>query len=474
MNVSKPTIRQHTSALCFKTNCRFLSAEKILVILLFLFYLAFASVLPASQSPDEISRLLVPFYISDNGCLPNGYDEMLRHKIWGQSYGFTVYGASLFSVIFINVAKIFTADMSTLIFAARIPSCIFGALGIATLMKIATMLDFNRVGTIIMGLCLGILPQYVFLSSYHNADIFSMFCSCLVIYSWLSAAKHAWNTKTSLMLGVSLGLLALSYYFAYLLIPLSIIFFIITAKWQHLPVMKCVQYALMIFIVAFLIAGWFFIRNYILYDGDFFGMRAWSDCSEIYAQSSYKPSTYVTPKSSGKSFTDILFSKEWLWSTFTSSICCLGYMEFTIPKWTYIVCLIIIMVAVAISAIRVFYVSKDRVKILLWTLLFLLFVGTILLSAYRAWSTDYQAQGRYIIVGWISIVLAIGSLMSAIADVFKKRKRARLLVVGIAIVYSLILLFLAIYSAYPDCFLGIMDGYEEQASQNLVVIPNQQ
>ena len=55
-----------------------------------------------------------------------------------------------------------------------------------------------------------------------------------------------------------------------------------------------------------ILAAWWFIRNAILYDGDFLGMNASSVCAEKYAKPAYKPSQKQTPQMAGYTFWDML------------------------------------------------------------------------------------------------------------------------------------------------------------------------
>ena len=441
--------------------------EKAIVALpfiLFLIYAVCASCLPIAQSPDEYLRLKVPFFIVDNGYLPSGFEESIRHPTWGNSYGFTTYGASLFSVVFIKIASFFTAESAALTFAARLPSCIFGSLTIAFLLKASKLLKFNSISRLLAGACLGLLPQFVFLSSYHNADIFSACCACLVIYSWVRVIYQGWSPRTCAWLGASLGLLALSYYFAFILIPLSIVFFCFTAKWQGLGFKKSFTYAISIFLIAFAIAGWFYIRNFIIYDGDFFGLNAFSQSGEMYGLDEYKPSNYLSPKKAGYSFIDVLFSKLWLSTTFKSSISCLGYMKFFLPSWLYLLCLILIIVSLATS-FKISFINrikrnsvdkKDRELILLWVLFIITVVGVVLISAYRAWAVDYQAQGRYIIVAWLPVIFSFGISFNYFSGNVLKSSKSRIIFMLACFAILTVIIVFAIISFWPQGYAGIM------------------
>lgn len=321
----------------------------VLPLVLFVLYLIWSALLPISKAPDEIARIQVPFFIIQNGYLPSGWEESIRNPIWGISYAFTTYGASLIALPFIKFASFFTDDVGTMIFAARIPSCMFGALTVAVLMETSKLLNFNEKSRFLIGTTLGLLPQFAFLSSYHNQDIFSVFCASLVLLCWVLAIRDGLSVKLCVYWGLSLGLLSLSYYFAYSFIPLSIIFFCVIARWQQIPIKQATKYALLIFAVAFAIAGWFFIRNAIIYDGDIFGRSAYYQSAELFAMDEYRPSVLKTPQMEGKSLLDILFSREWFWSTFKSSISVLGYMQYALPKWVYVICLGLVCTSILVS-----------------------------------------------------------------------------------------------------------------------------
>ena len=439
----------------------------ILPFILFCLYLCWAALLPASEAPDELARIQVPFFIANNNYLPSGWEESIRNPLWGISYAFSPYGSSLIALPFIKIASLFTNDTGVIVFATRIPSCMFGALTVAILMKASKLLNFNDQSRLLMGVTLGLLPQFAFLSSYHNQDIFSAFCASLVLLCWVQAIKKGWSVKICLYLGVSLGLLALSYYFAYAFIPLSVLFFFVTAKWQKIPLKRTIKYALLVFIVAFAIAGWFFIRNMFIYNGDFFGRNAYYECSEMYAIESLKPSTHITPKLEGQSITDVLFSEDWLWTTFKSSISYLGFMEFSIQEeWIYMICCALICIAVVVSfKISVFdrtieiikgNIKDNREVILLWVLLAISAFSALMLSLYYSWSADWQPQGRYIISSWIPTILALQTLYHQITSKYKRSSSAKSIFIGFSITCSMLLLVIAIHSSYPICFNGVM------------------
>ena len=58
---------------------------------------------------------------------------------------------------------------------------------------------------------------------------------------------------------------------------------------------------LFILVIVCVIALWWFIRNAILYHGDFLGRETSSACAELYARAKYKPSNSKTFQKKGDS-----------------------------------------------------------------------------------------------------------------------------------------------------------------------------
>ena len=47
--------------------------------------------------------------------------------------------------------------------------------------------------------------------------------------------------------------------------------------------------------IAFLVGGWFFIRNAVIHDGDILGRETIAEQGELYAEDEYKPSLSMKP-----------------------------------------------------------------------------------------------------------------------------------------------------------------------------------
>lgn len=435
-------------------------------LLCFLIYFAWSCVLPINQAPDEETRLAIPFYIVSNGCLPNGFDESIRNQIWGISYAFTPYGSSLLSALFVKIVTMFGAGSACQVVAARLSSCLFGALTVYVVMRIAVDLGFADLTAIVIGTCLGFLPQFAFLSSYLNNDIFSAFCTAMVVWSWVRGIKFCWATGECILLGVSLGLLSLSYYFAYALIPISAVYFLVTAALQGHKRSSLFAKAGLVFVVASALGGWFFIRNAIIYSGDFLGMRSYSECAELYAMETFKPSDHWTLKSDGQAFMSPLTDPAWLSMTFTSCIGYLGYMAYPLPS-------ILVKIAGAFGAAYIVLpvmtggaplilgnsgcASKNKaIKWVFVASLLCSILCPILFSAYRSWATDWEPQGRYIISSWIVVFVLISWGLDSVLKRLGTSAWKKALLCAPLIVLTFAMVVGAVIVFWPAGFAGVV------------------
>ncbi len=416
------------------------AAEVVLLVACFALYAWWACNLPQTMAPDERMRYFVPTFIYENGCLPLGDDPAIRDEVWGTSYGFSVYGSSLLAVLFMSVAGFFGATGQSLLIAARFTSVLFSVGSVFLCLRIGARL-FPRVVTakFMLALFVGLLPQFVFISSYFNSDAMEVFCVALVVYCWLRGGQSHWRWGDCVFLGFALGLTALSYYYAYGAILASIfVYYASTCAVRKKDGAKAdgaaVSYVckpLLIFLVAFAIAGWFFVRNVLLYNGDFFGMTASSVTAEMYAQDNLKPSNRVTPRADGMSILDMLWGVHgglnWLSSTIKSFVGIFGYMYIPLGKTTYYVYFALLGIGLLLSFICLLLCAmrlSTQKKVFIIGLSVLIIVPCAL-SIYYSWASDYEPQGRYLFAALVPIMIAIVTGYLWIASLFTSRRLKR-------------------------------------------------
>ena len=240
------------------------------IIILFINYIFMTCLIWAisttyNSAPDENLKFTLCKYLSENWKLPHGGDEAIRDEQWGISYAFTPYLAYMIASIFIRITRIFTDNFYSMVVSARFLSVICITLYSIMCIKISKKLFIGIYQYFFIALTTQI-PQVLYLGSYINNDSFALFIISLIIYCWICGIKSNWKIKDCIFLGISLGLCALSYYNAYGYILCSVLIFIGSSINEKIGFKEILKKGILIFLIAFLIAGWFFIRNFIIYN----------------------------------------------------------------------------------------------------------------------------------------------------------------------------------------------------------------
>lgn len=381
--------------------------KKTALFLLFiaLYFTAWACVQPFDASPDEAMRYDVAKYIYNHGALPRGDDPEILDEKWGISYAFNPILSYMFAAVAMKVMSFFSANPFHLVMAARMVSVLFGVGTIFFAILIARRLFDKRSGTLFV-LLLAFIPNMAFLSSYVNTDAFGIFCTAFIVYVWTRVLTEDWTWKNCFLLGAAIGLCALSYYNSYGFVLCSILLFCATIllgegkKWDF---KKLFSRGLVISAVVLSICGWWFVRNFILYDGDFLARDAQTECAEVHAQEEYKPSAHDTPKRRGMTPLEMILDTdayEFSWPDMVSRsfIGVFSYMVLMAPLWYYHVWRIFLLAGFLAAFLRprLFSLKKERRVSgwFHWAMLAALLIPN-LLNVYYSYASDYQPQGRY-------------------------------------------------------------------------------
>jgi len=366
-------------------------------------------------------------YISEHHSIPAGTDPAIRDHIWGTSYAFEPILAPLVAAFLRSVAGLFTTDAGTLLLAARFASVIFGTGTVAMCVLISRRL-FVGVWRWLFVVLIALLPQFAFLSSYLNSDSLGLFSTALIIYAWLRGLRDGWGTANALLLGIGISVCLLSYYTAYGFGLLSVVVYVADRirGWRHTPVDERRRYRRQTLVqvatigaVVLLLAGWWFVRNAYLYDGDFLGLRTSTEQSTLYALDFAKPGA---SSAIGRGWTLWhMLRKGWILGTAISSIGLFGYMNVPMPAPIYAVYATIAVVGMLLALVPAIASRlarhrtnaggsevSDQVNARLtlpgftpWgrrlfeTALLLAIPIPVALSMYHSYTQDYQPQGRY-------------------------------------------------------------------------------
>lgn len=425
----------------------------LMLSLCFIIYFTWSLHLPMALAPDESMRYQIPLWIFQHHKLPIGNEPELLNPIWGISYAFFPYTTSLVGVLFMAIASIFTDSANILFHASRLPNVLFGTGTVFFCLLIGKEFFKRRDSKYLFAALVGFLPQFAFLSCYLNNDCFSVFCSAIILLAWVRGVKYGWTAKNIVLLAVGIGFDAISYYNAYgwILCSIFVVFFSIRHdKNLEKKIKPFLKIFFIVFCVAFAIAGWYFVRNFIIYNGDVFGLRTSRLCAELNAHIDFKPSNRLTLKNQGMSFCSILFNRAWHESVIRSFFCVLGGMNIFADDIIYILYFTIVFIGLFVFVLNEKKIQICKKKIIL-CMLIVCMVVPYFFSMYYSYANDYQAQGRYVISALLPLQLFVAFGYEVLTEKIKKYIPIAI-TVSVLILYILLFLVVFLTVIYPECW----------------------
>ena len=382
----------------------------LFLLIAFLFGCWCAARFSVNLCPDEEGRILLSNWIFQKGTLPTGYEYELidpdpfldpyhdySSPNWGYDYAFTPYLPSMLGGLAMKAASLVTQDPKMLLFAAR---CVDLA-GYAVLCFYAFRLAKECLttcrGAFVLLIC-G-LPQVQFLAGYLNNDLFSLMSSVMIFYYLMRGKRTGWDTASCMGLGVSVSVSLLTYYFGYGLILAGALYALAdcvsaakrvggSRREQILYVLKR---AGIVAGIVLLLAGWYFIRNLIIYDGDLFGIASQHRCAELYEQAGhevYDPPTIYDRGATWKYFFDI---------TMKSAVGIFGYMDILMPDGVYLLFDGLFLTGLLLYLPLLTQRLKNRQGRRSHLCLLFAVFAPVCFSIYRSATYDFEPQGRYLI-----------------------------------------------------------------------------
>jgi hypothetical protein len=221
------------------------------------------------------------------------------------------------------------------------------------------------------------------------------------------------------------------------------LFFLITLYWQSNNLKYNFKLLSIVFAAVILLAGPFFVRNAIIYNGDVFGINSfraetleWERSQKMEAQKSYHELT-------NKGFFDLVRDEGYRKTQLNSSIARFGKMTIAPVDKYMMVYKAVLMIGIIgfiwmVANILFSYSYKlPRLKVLLkkYRQEFLFTLGvtlasvvTVSLSLYYSYAIDNQAQGRYVIYLLIPLIIAsVLGITHSINKVIVERYRITIL-----------------------------------------------
>ena len=312
-----------------------------------------------TNPPDEFSRFMVPRFIFERGILPTANDVEVRIPGYGNSYALFPVVAYVFQAIGMRILSIFNNDADKLIYYARAVNLVMGVITQTAIYLLSRELFKKRAFRWFFCFFIMFLPQHLFIFTYVNTDAMSSMACSIISLALVYIYKKKINLKFSVL--------------------------IISA-------------------MVVILSAWFFIRNAILYGGDFLGLETSRLMRIGYGAPEVNPELHPSFKENGYSYPKFLWmiaTNHFLLKMIKSYICCYGSMIIDADPFTYGFYLVTYFVGlvgyVARSISKIKNKESGLKKVLINAVLILGSFIPVFLITYYAYSSDYQWQGRYIL-----------------------------------------------------------------------------
>ncbi len=241
-----------------------------------------------TNPPDEVYRYLIPQYIYTHGVLPTGLEEEVRIPSYGFSY--ILYNGFPYIVmgLAMQAAGTVTSDPGALLFTARMVNVLAG-LGMAYVVYLLSRTVFRK-ETHRWLFCLAVTyqPMNLFVHSYVNTDSYCMLSTAMIVYGLARQRRYGTDVRTCLWLAGGIALCALSYYSAYGYILAAAVLFVLSflpgkgKPARRFDMKGFLKYGGLTAALVLVLAGWWFIRQGIVLNGDFLGLKTRTQMIETY------------------------------------------------------------------------------------------------------------------------------------------------------------------------------------------------
>lgn len=411
--------------------------------------------IPFDGAPDEADHYAIQKFVAEHGRLPRyGEGEFSAHmmgtnhsrlppdtspeRLQFQLHRHGRYELRL-PMIFSPQMPYWLAGMSMRLLGgpsvtkARSFSALWIALAALCTYGAGLLLWRNPFPASVAALCFGLWPQVSFIGAYANDDAFAVFAVALLLlaFAWVRLDCLAW--KRVLFMGFAVGVVASAKYYVYAIFPLLLVWW--GDLWRRQGRVVVPRLAAGFGCAAVVAAPWF-IRNAVLYDGDFLGREAAARYEAQYVATLPAPvlARTVAP-GAGRLGTDLLSDqrldaaelakRDFLRTSLESFWGRFGWMNSRLDPSAYIWALYVLAGALSLSLLALPFLPGIGPRFTAVPHLFALpYLGLLfVISLYNSLYVCYQPQGRY----FLSVVPA---LCLQCLDVPARRGKRIVLLVG--------------------------------------------
>lgn len=397
-------------------------AEFAVVGLVFVVCMAGAATIPVKHCPDEAGRLQLVQWMVNTGTLPTGYEPQVTMYDWGFSYALRPYLASMISAVFARVAMLFSSSEGVQLVAARLTSVLSATVCAIYLVKLGRRTLRRRMSAALLAVLVCFLPQVAYLGMYQNNDVFGLMAVTVMLYYFVEAYQTRWSLRScvGMAAGMSVGLLAYYSIFGWILV-VGAACAVTVAQDDRLddPRGVLTRRLALVLGICLALAGWFFVRNALLHEGDFLGLASEYRSRERYLAQGAELVDYVNLREQGFSLPGFLLRNggEFFWMTARSFVGTFGHMIFYLPLVRYGIYYTLIAEGVVLSVVEWLRRRPERSGRLLMRVMLCGSGITLALHTWASYARDYQPQGRYV----ITVMLLLGYAMAFGVDRTERR-----------------------------------------------------
>lgn len=390
---------------------------------------------PFGDGPDEINRYKVVSYIQNHGTLPAGDEPEIIIDGYGASYAFQPILTYMLEGYILRLFNPLGLSFNTQLIIARYVNVLIGLFAAFYTLKLALLLFKSTKAAYLYALGVILLPQNIFIYTYVNTDGMGLLSCIMIMYALIKGLKTAFDKESVITLGIGIVLCLMSYYncYGYVLVAiLACLAYIFTdGKADRKVLFKKAGIVALISIAG---AGWWFIRNMILYNGDIFALTARQECANATGNWYFLEQMAETYKAMGYSLYEMVFKTDYYTLVWKSFIGMFGPMSiptshhlYMAYKYLTIVCLVGFIIGIIQALRNKKWPVPDLGKasgIILSLSMFVASVIPVVLALSYSYSWDFQPQGRYYLplLSILAFVLVYGleTILSAISQLIRR------------------------------------------------------
>lgn len=441
---------------------------------------------PFGEGPDEINRFRVVWYIAQNGTLPRGDDPAVLIPGYGGSYAFQPMLTYILQGYLLWFLRLFTDRFDVLLISARLVNAAFGLGSAFYARKLSKMLFPDRLSQWVFSCLAVFLPQSIFIHTYVNTDSCAIFSVMMMLTEALVGLRDGFRRPACIRLAAGIVLCALSYYNAYGAVLAAILLFISAFVQEipagsilpdgtafpkarlHIRLLPLLKKGLLISAFVAVGAGWWFLRNAVLYDGDFLGITARNICVIQTSMPDYHPLLRTTYQDMGVSILSMVFETDFFILLCRSFVAMFGPMSLPTHYYIYISYYWMFGIGLIAAAIPVgqglYLTWLDRGHRFFTNFVMVLScLIPIFLCVIYSYTWDFQPQGRYLLpmLPAFMYLITLGEkkvahMLQALFDRLKLRalsSHISALTGGLVILFTIAALFYSVFLVMAPHYL---------------------